>query len=336
MLRIATEEAFATPTMIRQMDAVTRGLWENLDATFWRRMIDAAAAGDPRIDGLLDIGAGRIADMDANGVTMQLLSLTSPGVQIFDAETAAAVAEDANDLLAEAIAVHPGRFGGLAALAPQDPPRAAKEMERAIKSLGLNGFIINSHTGGRYLDEPDFWPILEAAEALDRPIYIHPRTLPDAAIGPYRDHNLWTAMWGYAAETGLHGMRLIASGVFDRFPGLKIALGHMGEGIPYWAYRIDYMYDVTSRRLPNKLAMKPTDYLKRNMLITTSGMNHHPALDYCLKVVGPDNILWAIDYPYQMSAEAVAFLDSAEIGEDVRAQIYAGNAIREFRLKVTA
>lgn len=328
--RIATEEAFATPEQLDALRAITRSNWNNEDANFWRGIL--SNPDDERPAPLLDIGEGRLRDMDANGVDMQLLSLTSPGVQMFDADTGAAIATSSNDRLAAAIARHPDRFAGLAAIAPQDPKRAVKELERAIGGLKLNGIIINSHTNGEYLDQERYWPILEAAEAMNAAIYIHPRTLPETAIGPYRDYNLWTAMWGYAAETGLHGMRLLTSGVLDRFPKLKIVLGHMGEGIPYWVYRIDHMYAVTSRRLPVKLKMKPSEYLLRNFMITTSGMNHLPAFDYCMRVLGADNIMWAIDYPYQASAEAVTFMDAASISDGHRAKVYHGNAERVFHI----
>jgi 5-carboxyvanillate decarboxylase len=328
--RIATEEAFATRELADAMRELVEGGGDSADLVFWRGLL--FRENDDRLANLLDLDAQRLATMDANGIDMHVLSITSPGVQMLESSRAAAIAADSNDQLAAAIARHPDRYAGLAAFAPQDPNKAAQEMERAINRLGLNGFIVNSHTDGQYLDEPFYWPILEAAEALGAPIYIHPRSLPDSAIGPYRDHSLWTAMWGFAAETGLHGMRLIASAVLDRFPKLKIVLGHMGEGIPYWVYRIDHMYPKMAFRHPVRTEMLPSEYLKRNFLITTSGMNHSPALKYCLEVLGPDNIMWAIDYPYQDMDEAVAFMDSAPIDEDTRASIYCRNAERHFRI----
>jgi 5-carboxyvanillate decarboxylase len=236
-------------------------------------------------------------------------------------------------MLAEAIRQHPTRFAGLAAIAPQDPKRSVVEMDRAINQLKLNGFIVNSHTNGEYLDEEKFWPILEAAEALDRPIYIHPRSLPESSLGPFRPYGLGGASWGYAVETGTHGMRLLFSGVFDRFPKLRIILGHMGEGIPYWVYRFDHMYATAKRNWgTGSLKEKPSFYLKRNMLITTSGMFSEPVLKYCLEVLGADNILWAADYPYQDNREAAAFLDKARISEADKIKIYSGNAERVFHL----
>jgi 5-carboxyvanillate decarboxylase len=246
--RIATEEAFAIPEQFERYRALAHSTWSSADVVFWGRILNGPPS--PLVDALLDVDEIRTADMDANGVDVQLLLLTSPGVQVFDADTATGLATLANDRLAEAIARHPARFAGLAAFAPQDPAGAAKEMERAITELRLNGFVVNSHTEGEYLDQERFWPILEAAEALDAPIYIHPRPLPQSAIGPYLEPELWAGIWGYAAETGLHGMRLIASGVFDRFPNLKIVIGHMqlcvdvlGADHVMWA--IDYPYQQT-------------------------------------------------------------------------------------------
>lgn len=328
--RIATEEAFATPELVEAMRGLTQSSWDSADLDFWRGLLNRP--NDPRLGDLLDLDDQRIRAMDENDVAMQILSLTSPGVQIFDADTGTAIAEAANDRLAAAIARHPGRLAGLAAIAPQDPARAVREMERAMTRLGLNGVIVNSHTDGEYLDQEKYWPILEAAEALEAPIYIHPRTLPDGAIGPYMDHHLWTAMWGYQAETGLHGMRLLASGVLDRFPGLTIVLGHMGEGIPYWVYRLDHMYPVMSARDERPLEMLPSEYLRRNFAITTSGMNHIPALRYNVEVLGPRNVMWAIDYPYQDTDEAADFMDSADISDEDKALIYSGNAERIFKL----
>jgi 5-carboxyvanillate decarboxylase len=210
-------------------------------------------------------------------------------------------------------------------------------MDRAINRLGLNGFVVNSHTNGEYLDQEKFWPILEAAEALGAPIYIHPRPLPEAAIGPYLDHELWAGIWGYAAETGLHGLRLITSGVFDRFPNLTIVLGHMGEGLPYFVYRMDHMSRILRQIGSQKdYELDPSEYLRRNFLITTSGMNHHPPLELCVKVLGAENIMWAIDYPYQQTPECVEFMDSAPVARAELEMIYAGNAERVFGIGAPA
>lgn len=153
---------------------------------------------------LLDLDARRLADMDANGVDMQLLSLSMPGVQMFERDTAVALARLANDRLSDAVRRYPTRFAGLASFAPQDPRAAANEMERALNTLKLNGFIVNSHTENSYLDDQRYWAILEAAEALEAPLYIHPRAPSDGMAAPFRDYRMEGAAWGYGIETSTH------------------------------------------------------------------------------------------------------------------------------------
>jgi len=280
---------------------------------------------------LLDIDAGRLAVMDANGVDVHLLSLTTPGVQMFEPDKAVALARLANDRLIEAVRRHPTRFAGLASFAPQDVAAATKEMERAINVLKLNGFLVNSHTGNGYLDEPRFWPILEAAEALGAPLYIHPRAPSDGMAAPFRDYRMEGSIWGYGVEVGTHAVRLMLSGVLDRFPRLRIVLGHMGEALPFWLWRLDYMAAPGSRAaLRNQL--KPSEYMQRNFAITTSGLEDPLVLRFCMDKVGLDRVMWAIDYPYQPTAPAVAFLDSAPLSEHERTQIGSRNAERIFRI----
>ena len=186
-----------------------------------------------------DVGEGRIRDMDATGISRQIVSLTSPGVQIFDAATGTALATSWNDQLAENIGKHPDRFSGLAAVAPQNPAAAAKELQRGVTKLGLKGAIINSNTQGEYLDDPKFWDILAAAESLNVPIYLHPATAPARMIGPMIEKGLEGAFYGFAVETSVHLLRMIMSGVFDRFPKLQVIAGHGGEGLPFWLCRFD-------------------------------------------------------------------------------------------------
>jgi 5-carboxyvanillate decarboxylase len=283
---------------------------------------------------LFDLEKERLRDMDENGVAVHLLSLTAPGVQMFDADTATELAALANDRLAEVVKRHPARFAGLASFAPQSPKRAAKEMERAIKTLKLNGFVVNSHTNSEYLDDPKFWPALEAAEALDACIYIHPRAASDGLAAPFRHYGLDSAQWGYGMETSTHAVRMIVSGVFDRFPKLKICLGHMGEAVHFWLWRLDYMNkNAQNRGAAPKLKRKPSEYFKRNFVITTSGQESHLALDFSIKALGVENVLWAIDYPDQPSAPAVAFLDSAPISDAEKELVYHGNAERVFHIQ---
>lgn len=334
--RIGTEEAFSIPEVAEKLREVARGPSESLDQLLVRSIYDApdesSRMGSMKAR-LIDLEDMRLRDMDENGVAMHLLSLTAPGVQMFDADTATELAALANDRLAEVIARHPTRFAGLASFAPQSPKRAAKEMERAIRKLKLNGFVVNSHTNSEYLDDPKYWPILEAAEALNACIYIHPRAPSDGMARPFTKYGMDAALWGYGIETGTHAVRMMLAGVFDRFPKLKICLGHMGEAVHFWLWRIDYMSAMaqTARGAP-KLKRKPSEYFKENFVITTSGQESDLALEYSIKALGADNVLWAIDYPYQPTAPAVAFMDNAPISEEDREKIYHKNAERVFHI----
>jgi 5-carboxyvanillate decarboxylase len=334
--RIATEEAFSIPEVAAGLRAVARSPSVSQDLILVQRIYDAKtddvqARLLPR---LLDLEKERLQDMDKNGVDMHLLSLTAPGVQMFDADTATELAALANDKLAAVIKRHPKRFAGIASFAPQSPKRAAREMERAINKLKLNGFVVNSHTNNEYLDYPKFFPILEAAEALDACIYIHPRAASDGMAAPFRDYGLDSAQWGYGMEVSTHAVRMMVSGVFDRFPKLKICIGHMGEAVHFWLWRLDYMNkNAQSRGSAPKTKLTPSEYFKRNFVITTSGQESHLALDFSIKALGIDNVLWAIDYPYQPSAPAVAFMDSAPVSAAEREKLYHGNAERIFHIK---
>lgn len=345
--KIATEEAFTIPEVAAAVRDVVRRGGSNLDLKLLRLIYDPPSQTPPAgeavrpgdrdalartfLPRLLDLGAGRLADMDANGVDMHLLSLTVPGVQMFDPATAVALARLSNDHLSEVVRRYPMRFAGLASFAPQDPPAAAKEMDRAINTLKLNGFLVNSHTENQYLDEPRYWPILEAAEALDAPLYIHPRAPSDGMATPFRDYRMEGSIWGYGVETGTHAVRLMLSGVLDRFPRLRLILGHMGEAVPFWLWRLDYMAAPGARaHLRNQL--DASEYFKRNFAITTSGLEDPLVLRLCVDKLGVDNIMWAIDYPYQLTAPAVAFLESAPLSAKEREQVAHRNAERIFRI----
>ena len=348
--KIATEEAFVIPEVADGIRDVIRQGGPNLDLKLLSLVYGTPresgpalqplpAAGTSSRDALartllpqlLDIDAQRLADMDANGVDMHVLSLGVPGVQMFEPAKAVALARLSNDRLSEAVRRHPTRFAGLASFAPQDPAAAAREMERAITTLKLNGFLVNSHTGNLYLDDPRFWPILEAAEGLGAPLYIHPRAPSDGMAEPFRNYRMEGAIWGYGMETGTHAVRLMLSGTLDRFPRLRIVLGHMGEALPFWIWRLDYMAAPGSRAaLRNKL--KPSEYLQRNFAITTSGLEDPLVLRFCIDKLGIDHVMWAIDYPYQPTAPAVAFLESAPLSDREREQVAYRNAERIFRI----
>ena len=199
--------------------------------------------------------------------------------------------------------------------------------------------MINSHTKGEYLDQPGFWEIFEAAESLDVPIYIHPRTPAPNILAPYAERGFEMAFHGFQAEVGLHILSIITAGVFDRFPGLKLVIGHLGEGLPYYLYRMDYMQWHTERpglrgnKEPLKLKRKISDYMKENIYITTSGMPWPPAIKFAIEVLGPDQVLYAMDYPYEIEANEVKMMDDMEISDELKKKIFQTNAEQVFKLQ---
>jgi 2,3-dihydroxybenzoate decarboxylase len=273
--------------------------------------------------------------MDASGIAKQLVFLTAPGVQVFDAGTATSLAISVNDELSEKTKRHPDRYAALAAIAPQDPGNAVKELQRCVSS-GMKGAVVNSHTQGEYLDEPKYWEIFEAAESLGVPLYLHPNTPSPAMIAPFLPRGLDGAIYGFAVETGLHLLRIVVAGVFDRFPRLKLVVGHLGEGLPFWLFRLDFMHRgmVAAQRYPGarELKRKPSDYLKENVWVTTSGMQWQPAILFTQSVLGVDRVMYAMDYPYQFVPEEVKVTDELPISEEDRRKLYQLNAERVFRL----
>lgn len=339
--RIAIEEAFTIPEIADRTRAMTHGATEwSLDKVFLRNLYPDADPSKAKggisyaAQKLQDLSDGRIADMDQFGVDMQLLSMATPGVQMFEADIATELAALSNDRLAEAIAKNPARLSGLACFAPQDPASAAKEMERSINTLGLNGFIVNSHTDGEYLDEEKYWPILEAANALGACMYIHPRCPPNGASSSYRGYEgiLGSAGYGFVVDASIHAIRIMVSGVLDRFPNLKFCLGHMGEGIPFWFSRLDQIMGMYKAWGHLKLELMPSEYFKRNFVISTSGVEDHLTLQYTIDKIGVDNVMWAVDYPFLQTGPAIEFMDTAPISDADKAKIYGGNAERIFNI----
>jgi len=338
MRKIATEEAWSIPQVAEELRKVSNGPSQSLDKLLVKGIYDAAhdtsGYGEMKfLDGLLDIEKKRLPEMDELGVDMHLLSLTAPGVQMFDADVATDLAALSNDLMAEICRKWPTRFAGLASFAPQSAGRAAKEIERAMTQLKLNGLIVNSHTHGDYFDDPKFWPALEAAEALGACIYIHPRAASDTLKGPLQDYGMDSAMWGYGVEVGTHAVRMMAGGVFDQFPNLKICIGHMGEAIPFWIWRINFMNtraQQVGRAKKTKRSM--AEYFQDNFVVTTSGVEDPLALRYTIDKIGIDNVMWAIDYPYQPMKPAVDYMDAAPVSDTERHALYHGNAERIFHI----
>jgi 5-carboxyvanillate decarboxylase len=287
---------------------------------------------------LTDLDQVRLQHMDEAGIDHQVIALTSPGVQVMDKATAVSFSRTANDQLAEAVRRHPTRFTGMIAVAPQDPTAAAKEIERGVTKLGMHSVIINSHTQGEYLSDPKFWDIFAAAEAHDVPIYLHPNALPKNMLAPFQECGLDGAIYGFGVETGLHALRIITSGVFDRFPKLQMIIGHMGEALPFWAYRLDYMHQATvkSERYESikPLRKKPSDYLKENFIVTNSGVAWEPAIKFTQSVIGVDRVMYAMDYPYQYAVDEVAVLDNMQMSEDDKKKFFQTNAQRVFKINI--
>jgi 2,3-dihydroxybenzoate decarboxylase len=331
--RIATEEAWAPPSLLetyRSM-AAKKSIDDPGFVALWNRL----GSRGQLVERLGDISERRIADMDASGIDIQILSLTSPGVQVFDAATASSLATETNDQLAEAIRRYPTRFAGLAAVAPQDPRGATKEMDRAVRRLGMKGVIVNSHTRGEMLDDPKFWEIFEAAESLNVPIYIHPQAPPPAMIAPYVERGLEGALWGFGAETGLHVLAIIRSGALDRFPRLRLVVGHLGEAIPFWLYRLDYMNKTARPAIRTgaaSLARRISDYMRENVFITTSGMAWAPAITFVQSVLGVDRVMYAMDYPYQFEQYEVDATDDVAISDEDKKKLFQTNAESVFAL----
>jgi len=337
--RIATEEAFAS---VELFDCYRRIIEKRSvdDPGFYSLWAFYLLDDGPRATGvrrrLLDLGEERLLDMDDTGIARQIVSLTAPGVQILETATATSIARQANDRLAEAVRKYPERFTGLAAMAPQDPPAAAQEIERAVNELGFRGVILNSHTQGEYFDDPKFWEIFEVAEALDVPVYLHPNTPSRGMIGPLLEKGLDGAIYGFAVETGMHLLRIIVSGVFDRFPALKIVVGHLGEALPFWLFRLDFMHRamVRAARYPGigPLQKQISDYLRENVWITTSGMAWEPAIMFVRSVIGADRVMYAMDYPYQFVPDEVAVTDNLPVSAAEKKAFYQDIAESVFRL----
>ena len=295
-----------------------------------RRLWYAPEVGQPFADfllsALLDLGEERLKTMDKSGIDVQALSLSAPGLEQLDPAKGVPLARKCNNALAEVIKKYPGRFMGYAALAPKAPEEAADELERAVKELGFIGWNTHSNYGDSYLDDKRYRPILERAERLNIPIYLHP-TVP--AIPQVRTYGFAIAgsPFGFGMETAMCMMRLIYSGIFDRYPGLKIILGHLGEVLPFLMKRIDWAYvrpfDPAARPAISK---KPSEYLKNNVFVTTSGNYYEPAFMCTREAFGIEKIILGTDYPYEDTEEGIQFIEGLPIGREEKDKIYHQNA----------
>ncbi|OYW46905.1 MAG: hypothetical protein B7Z08_00630 [Sphingomonadales bacterium 32-68-7] len=332
--RIATEEAWTFPALVKaQVEYLESGQAAGDDSLKMAGMF----AKMPSLQAMLqDLGDLRLAHMDEFGIDRQLLLLTAPGVQVVRPGEGTALAREANDIAAEACARHPDRFSALAAFDPRDVTGSVKEIERATGTLKLNGAVLNSHFQGRYIDEEEYFPILEALEATDAALYIHP-TAPFNAPH-YETRGFFGALAGFPHDVWLHTMGLVFSGAFDRFPKLKLVIGHLGEGLPVHLYRFDWMQGNADGRqhlrggAQVKLKHPVSHYFKTNIWITTSGCAWEPAIRFCIDVMGPERVLYAMDYPYQQSSDEVAAYDRMKLTPDEKKLLMQDNAERVFNL----
>jgi predicted TIM-barrel fold metal-dependent hydrolase len=321
MRTITLEEHFATPEFLKataQLQSAAR--------------VDFVKAVESK---LLDLGQGRIADMDAAGIDLQVLSLTWAGLDRLEGATATALAHDANDRLAAAVREHPKRFAGFAALALQEPEKAAAEFERCVRALGFKGALVHGTTRGMFLDDPQFTPLFETAQALDVPIYLHPAPPPKPVQEAYYGglpgqlgFFLATAAWGWHAEAGMHSLRLIVSGLFDRFPRLQLIIGHMGEDLPFSIARAEAVLSRETKHLQRRVG----EYFQQQFHITTSGYFTVPPFKCAMEVVGTDRILFSVDYPYSPNTVGRTFLNSLPISPGDLGKISGGNAERLLKL----
>ena len=314
-----------------------------LEEHFWTAELAAPpgtgqlAVWGPRIgDELSDVGDLRLADMDANGIDLQVISHVAPAAQGLTGEEGLARAREANDQLAAAVRAHPDRFAGFATLPTADPDAAADELERATGQLGFLGALVNSTLGanGAFLDDARFEPLLDRFERLDVPLYLHPAPPPKilreelySGLPPMVAARLATGAWGWHAEAGLHVLRMVVTGVFDRHPGLRLIIGHCGEMVPFMLARIDAMLRVDG------LALKPSEYFTRNIWVTTSGLFSIPPVMCTIGVLGIDRVLFSVDYPFGSNAAGRALLDVLPVSPDDKAKVAGGNAERVLGLK---
>ncbi|MDC7787110.1 amidohydrolase family protein [Rhodoplanes sp. TEM] len=288
-----------------------------------------AARPGPLADRLADLGAARIAAMDAAGIDMQVLSHGAPSAQRLAAEVAVPLTRRVNDRLHAAMAAHPGRFAGFAALPTADPAAAADELERCVETLGFKGAMLHGMAHGLFLDDRRFRPIFERAAQLRVPVYLHP-SLPHAAVTSayYDDYaadfpTVVRPAWGFTVETATTALRLILSGVFDAHPGLQIVLGHLGETLPFLLWRIE-----SALARPGQKSIAFREILTHNFHVTTSGFFSTPALMCCVMELGVDRIMFAVDWPFVENAPAVDWMATVPLCEADRRRILGGNAKR--------
>ena len=271
----------------------------------------------------------RLPLMEESGITMQVLGLA--GIPVSTLSEAATIFKRMNDAQAEIMSKYPGRFAGYASLPTVDPKAAADELERAVAQLGFKRAIVFGQINGEYLDEQKFWPIWERAEGLGVPIYLHPMEPPPWATKMYEGHpELMGPGWSWTVDTATHTLRIIGAGVFDTFPKTTLILGHLGESLPYLLGRLDEGYAMAFKT--RKLKKLFSEYIKENIVITTSGKYRPETLICAISAMGIDRVLFAVDYPFVAPKDAVQQIESTPISDADKEKIYHLNAERWLKL----
>ncbi|WP_189522237.1 MULTISPECIES: amidohydrolase family protein [unclassified Mesorhizobium] len=287
----------------------------------------------PKIDPLLtDFAEARIGSMDSAGVDFQILSHLPPALQGLLTNDAAEVAIAVNDRLKKIVDAAPHRFAAFASVPTSNPEAAARELARTVGDLGFVGAMIHGPTDGVFLDDPRFDPLFDAAQRLDVPLYLHPADpLPavrDAYFGPLAEkHPMYLrAAWGYTIETATQAVRLILNNVFDRFPSLKIVLGHLGETLPYVMDRMD---EALSRDAPDLHFKK--QFLE-HFYVTTSGFFSDAPLKFCIAEMGIERVMFSVDWPFASNEVACSWAAKLDLSDPDKDLLLHGNAERLFRL----
>lgn len=286
-------------------------------------------------DRMIDLGDIRIADMDANSIDMQIIGIGGPGVQLIEPEQAVSLAIDANNQLADAVNTHPDRFAGFATLPTTNPEAAALELERTVTKLGFKGAMISGATNDKFLDNDEFSPILEMANKLNVPIYLHPTIIMKSVRDTYYNcknpdvsARFAASGWGWHMEVGIHIVHMILNGTFDKYPNLQMITGHWGEFASFFLERMDEQMPQEITRLERTIS----DYYRQHVYITPSGMFTMPLFKCALEMMGADRIMYSVDYPYVGNEGARAFLESAPISQEDKEKIAYGNAEQLFKL----
>lgn len=280
----------------------------------------------------------RVEDMDRNGIGISILSLTQPGIEgVTDKGKAVDLARAMNDEAASLVARHPARLRAFAAVPLQDPEKAADELERAVRDHGFVGALVNGYSNvgdennAQYLDEPQVEPFWDRVEKLGVPVYLHPRIPLPSQQRIYQGYEgLLGSAWGFGFETATHALRLILSGLFDRHPGINVVLGHLGEALPFTLPRVEHRLRHQRPETHGTHEKAPTEYLRKNFYLTTSGVFRTQALLDTLLEVGADRVLFSVDYPYESMDELAPWFDECPISENDRVKIGRTNSEKLF------